>query len=229
MLERRWVLPVLALLLVAGCSGGDGSDDSDSGKTVADSGVHDANGSGSDTGGTGGVDAMSDASPSGDTRSNGGSDAETDTSSSPGDTGGGSFCPTDTLPSKTTVNYDGSTVGNDNLFESSRLEWGPAGDDALKYVVPEAGTYKFSMENNLTNNSGCGISIADKDKTFWDLSVCPTMGQVKKLPDGFFVAGEGHEGTADLSANQTLLVLISCATWSMPKKEVDYSITIEKQ
>lgn len=141
-------------------------------------------------------------------------------------------CPTAVLPGQTSVSYDGSTIGNENLFESNRLEWGDAGDDALLYVVPETGTYEFFMEGGATQVSGCGVSIYERhgmDIVYFTPDICPEEGQVRDLPEAYFVAGEGFEGTAELTEGQQLLLLVSCASWSTPETEVEYTITIELQ
>ena len=141
-------------------------------------------------------------------------------------------CPTAVLPSETSVTYQGSTIGNDNLFESNRLEWDDAGDDALLYVVPETGTYEFAFDETMSDTQGCGVSmherIDDSDVLFTP-DLCPEQGEVRDLPDAFYTAGVGAPGTADLEADHELLILVSCAEWSTPQKETDYTLTIELQ
>lgn len=130
------------------------------------------------------------------------------------------------------MDYGGSTIGNDNLFESNRLEWDDAGDDALLYVVPETGTYEFYMEEGSTDNQGCAISIyerIDGDNLYFDSDICPVEGLVGDLPDAYFVGGEGFGDTADLTEGQEVMLLISCAYWSTPDTEADYTISIELQ
>jgi hypothetical protein len=143
----------------------------------------------------------------------------------------GDHCPTDVLPSQTSVTYQGSTIGNDNLFESSRLEWDDAGDDALLYVVPETGTYELSLNEAITENGGCHISIHGQDdgRTYWTPEICPEEGAVRELPTGMVIGGEGGGDNVDLSAGQQLLVLISCTDWARPSEENDYTLTIEMQ
>jgi hypothetical protein len=140
-------------------------------------------------------------------------------------------CPEARLTGPLPVSYQGSTKGATNLFESNRLEWGPAGDVALLFVVPETASYTFDIGAGLTDNQGCGVSINNNagGVVFHDVNLCPADGMVRQLPDAFFVAGEGFNESVELQANQELLVLISCATWSMPTKEVDFTLTIDKK
>lgn len=218
---KHAILFAAVLSFAAGCPPEDTAEDPSENDTTqnsdgSDAGTTTADDMGSDPG---------DMTASGDT---GGADMGFDMGSD--DMGGPSHCPTDSLPSQATVDYSGSTIGDDNLFESNRLEWDDAGDDALLYVVPETGTYEFSMASDLTDNQGCGISISDMNGDFHTPTEdCPAEGMVRQLPDAFFVAGEGSSDTADLDAGQELLVMVSCASWSSPQKEVDYSITISKQ
>jgi len=146
--------------------------------------------------------------------------------------GGGGRCPNATLPSTPSVTYMGSTIGRPNLFESSRLEWGEAGDEALLYVVPETGTYRFTIDEGLTSNQGCAISVHDGegDRGLHNVGEdCPAEGSVRELPDAYFIAGEGFSDPIELTAGTELLVLVSCATWSMPSTEVDYTLGITRE
>lgn len=199
-------------LLAIGC-GGDGGDPDGGGD--ADSGVTD---------GGGGSDASADAGAMDD--AGGGADAGTDGG------GGGGGCPTAELPMTTSVTYMGSTIGKPNLFESNRLEWREAGDEALLFRVPETGTYRFALDDGLTTNGGCAVSVSDGagDMGLHDVAEdCPAAGSVRQLPDAYFVAGEGFEDTIDLTAGTELLVLVSCAYWSNPVTEVDYTLTITRE
>ncbi len=175
-------------------------------------------------GGGGGTDAGDDRVDAGP----GGSDAGGGTDAGPPS---GGTCPTATLPSMTSVTYMGSTIGAPNLFESDRLEWQGAGDAALLYVVPETGTYRFAMNDMLTTNGGCGISVSDGVGDMGLHSVaedCPASGAVRQLPDAFFIAGEGFSDTINLSAGTELLVLVSCAYWSSPT-ESDFTLMITRE
>jgi hypothetical protein len=216
------LLLALTLVFAVGC------DNDEPGSNNANNGGGDA---ASDATTDTGQDATADTST--DTESDSSDDAESDSSDDAESDGqADQYCPTDTLPGETSVTYEGSTVGNDNLFESNRLEWDDAGDDALLYVVPEAGTYEFGLNDGLTDNGGCGVSVfnnADGNDSFHSPSTCPADGETTQLPDAYFVAGEGFSDTADLTADQELLVLVSCATWSSPDKEVEYTLTIDKQ
>lgn len=206
-MRRRFfaVFATLVLVLAVACSDDNGDDTSNDGSD-GDAGdvVDDEDGGDAVDGGDGGGDEDS-----------GGSGLE---------------CPTDNLPSETSFTYEGSTIDNPNLFESTRLEWDDAGDDALLWVVPEDGTYEFSMENDLTDNGGCGISVRNQtDGPFHSTNLCPDGDEPRDLPDAYYIGGEGSDGSVELSKDQELLVLVSCAYWSTPEKEVDYSITIEQQ
>lgn len=198
----------LAVGLALGCDG-DG-EDPDGGGGGSDSGVTDGGGT-ADGGGDAGGDI----------------DAGGDTDAGPAARG----CPSATLPSITNVTYMGSTVGAANLFESNRLEWQDAGDEALLFVVPETGVYRFAMDDMLTTNQGCAISVSDGvgDTGLHTVAQdCPSPGTVRQLPDAFFIAGEGFSDTISLDAGTELLVLVSCAYWSQPT-EVDYTLTITRE
>ena len=168
------------------------------------------------------VACSSGPSPSSDAGSDG----------SPGtDTGTGGGCPTVVLPTTLPLTYDGNTAGKPDLVASTRLEWGNAPDDALLFVAPSAGTYTVAMTADPSNNGGCGASAQDYanvgTSTCYDESACPASGSTATI-DGVYTATGAATTDLALTANQHVLLFVSCTTWSSVQSGA-YTLTITKK
>ncbi len=143
---------------------------------------------------------------------------------------GGGYCPTADLGSTLPIIYDGSTAGKPNIVTSSRLEWTDAGDDALLFTAPAAGTYRISMPSAL---DGCGASVREYGPAMngmgeiYSPSWCPAQGSSVEI-DGVFAAYP-PDGTddVDLASGQQVVIWVSCAYWASTL-EGAYQIKIEQ-
>ena len=173
-------------------------------------------------------DSTSSESASGGSTSQGGNGSGGDASGGNGSGGNGSgggsamHCPTVDLGSQLPINYDGTTVGKPNIVNSQRLEWETAGDDALLFTAPSAGTYTLSFTSPA---GGCGASIREYGPNMngmgdiYDTSWCPMPGEIATI-DGVYAATD-----VVLAAGQEMLVWVSCAYFSNPL-ESPYNLTI---
>ncbi len=214
--KRLGVVCAASLLAAVGCGSSDSGGTGGAAGTGGGAGSGGSGASGGAGGGSGGGAGQAGSSGAG----GGGGSAGTR----------GGYCPTKILESTTTVSYSGTTVGKANIVTSGRLEWTDAGDDALLFVAPEAGTYKISMP---TGTSGCGASIreygpnGDGMGDIYDSSWCPGAGSSVEIDGVFAAIAPDLTYDVTLTAGQEMLIWVSCSSFSNPD-EGPYQLNIDK-
>ncbi|MFO0567784.1 MAG: hypothetical protein U0263_19145 [Polyangiaceae bacterium] len=209
-------------LVGIGC-GGSGSAGGTSG-----AGGSAATGGSSATGGTsaGGASGTGGAATGGTSASGGSSGI----GGSGGSGGSASYCPTANLGSTLPITYDGTTVGKPNIVTSSRLEWTDAGDDALLFTAPAAGTYHIAMPQG---PGGCGASIREYGPQrngmgeIYTPNWCPAPGSSVEIDGVFAAIPPSTTQDVALTSGQQVLIWVSCAYWSKPT-EGAYQLVIDQ-
>jgi hypothetical protein len=163
---------------------------------------------------------MTDGSPM-DVSDNGQPDTQTDTREE------NENCPSAEIPNLVPISVEGSLGELPNQFESSALEWGTAGDDALVFEAPESNTYEVELSVDGEDVADFGVAVPGGSNAFYTPETCPPAGAIETLPDAEYLATPSQPGTLELEEGERVLLIASCASTCQPT-EPTYRITIRE-
>lgn len=153
-----------------------------------------------------------------------------DTGLSP-DSGVSTYCPSDELGSELPLVYEGDTTDAPNLMESPRFSLSGDPDHALRWTVPDTGTYRFTLPVGPSGTGACLVAMSDWDGNLIPPSACPARGEKVELDLGWVAVDDPNspskEATMDLDEGTEMLLFVSCAEWS-PIRSGPYRIRIER-
>jgi len=136
-------------------------------------------------------------------------------------------CPSVEIPNVVPINVERSLNELPNLFESSALDWGTAGDDPLVFEAPESTTYEVELSVDGEDVADFGVAVPSGPDDFYTPETCPPAGAVEALPNAEYLATPSQPGTLELEQGERVLLISSCANTCQPA-EPTYRITIRE-